>query len=182
MTTPASTPADSTPRIAATAIQKSNLRYPVKAPHLGYVDHPEQDRIDDRPPPSTAFGRSENSGASAISVREDKSACDERGGRRSGPGRLVQGTGGQAGRDRHSLEHACAHIGHALRGRFLVDVDAIAVARSEGPGVARGLREPDHGRATEAMPIVDRCVLTSSKSGSAGVGRPRGMLPTSSTP
>ena len=61
----------------------------------------------------------------------------------SGPGGLVERAGRQAGRDRHPLEHAGADVRHALRDRLLVDVDAVAVAGGERPGVARRLREPD---------------------------------------
>ena len=47
MTTPASTPAESTPTIAATAIQKSNLATRCSRRSSRDVDHPEHDRVDD---------------------------------------------------------------------------------------------------------------------------------------
>ena len=47
ITTPASTPAESTPTNAATAIQKSKRLTRQQAPQLADVDHPEDDRVDD---------------------------------------------------------------------------------------------------------------------------------------
>ena len=109
--------------------------------------------------PRTAFGRSEKSGASAISVRSDETAGDERRERCAGAGRLVERAGGQARRDRHPAERPGRDVGHALRDGLLIDVDAVAVPGRERPGVAGGLREADQqqpGRGREDRRVVVR--------------------------
>ena len=115
---------------------------PAQAPQLGDVDHPEDDRVDD--------DRAEHRLRQVREQRrerdegqDDERAGDERRERRAGAGRLVERAGGQARRDRHPAERACRDVGHALRDRLLIDVDAVAVPRSERPGVAGGLREAD---------------------------------------
>ena len=118
-------------------------RDPAQPAQLGQVDHPEHDGVDDHRGEHRLSGRSENSGASTISVSQHERACDQRRNRRPGSGRLVQRAGGEAGGDRHALEHAGAHVRHALSHRLLVDVDAVLVPGGERARVAGGLREPD---------------------------------------
>ena len=133
--------------------------------------------------PSTAFGRSENSGASTSRVAITSPPVDERGDRRSRARRLVQRTGREAGRHRHPLEHAGADVRHALRHGLLIDVDAIAMAGGERPGIARGLGEPDQqqrDRRDHHRRVVVRA--TGRGRGSRGSGSPRGTSPTSATP
>ena len=67
MTTPARTPADSTPMIAATATQKSNraTRCRRRSSPMSIIPNTTASMIT---APRTAFGRCENSGASTISV------------------------------------------------------------------------------------------------------------------
>ena len=74
-------------------------------------------------------------------------------------------------------------VRHALRDRLLVDVDPVPVPGGEHARVARGLREADqHERAPPRRRSSAMCSPTMSRSGSSGVGRPRGTSPTSATP
>ena len=132
---------------------------------------------------STAFGSSENSGASTIRVASTSATGDERGDRRSCPGGLVQRAGREAGRHRHALEDAGADVRHPLRHRFLVDVDPVPVPGRERPRVACGLREADQQQRHRGDHDHRRgCAGRCPSSGSIGAGRPRGTSPTSATP
>ena len=142
ITTPASTPAESTATIAVAATQKSNGLTRRRRRNSGMSIIPKT-TASMMIAPRTAFGKSENSGASATSVRIDERAGDQRRERRAGAGRFVERAGGQARRDRHPAEGACRDVGHALRDRLLIDVNAVAVPRRERPGIAGRLREAD---------------------------------------
>ena len=108
--------------------------------------------------PSTALGRSENSGARTSRVASTRPAGHERGDLRPRARRLVQRAGREAGRHRHPLEHARAHVRHPLSHGLLVHVDAVAMPRRERPRIARGLGEPDqqqrHGRDGDGRVVV----------------------------
>ena len=131
--------------------------------------------------PSTALGRSENSGARTSRVAR-RAPGHERGDRRPRARRLVQRAGREARRDRHALEHAGADVRHPLGDGLLVDVDAVAVARGERPGVARGLGEPDQQQRDGRDGDRREWSPTSASIGSSGAGSPRGTSPTSATP
>ena len=76
-----------------------------------------------------------------------------------------------------------ADVGHALRDRLLVDVDAVAVADRERPGVAGRLREADQQQRRPRRRGSSRSGRwKTSSAGSVGAGRPRGTWPTSATP
>ena len=141
-TTPRSTPTDSTPRTAATAIQKSN-RFTRRSRRNSARSIIPNTTASMMIAARTALGSSENSGASRISVARTIAAGGERGDRRPRPGRLVQRARREAGRDRHALEHAGAEVGHPLGHRLLVEVDAIPMLRGERLGIAGRLGEPD---------------------------------------
>ena len=72
MTTPASTPAESTPTIAATAIQKSNRATRCRRRNSGISIIPNT-TASMMIAASTGFGRSENNGASKTSVASTSS-------------------------------------------------------------------------------------------------------------
>ena len=167
--------------IAATAIQKSNrvTRWRRRNSAMSIIPKTTASMIT---APSTAFGRSENSGASTSSVASTSApVISEATGVRA-PGRLVQRARRQARRHRHPLEEPGADVRHALRDRLLVHVDAVVVARGERPRVAGGLGEADQeqrGRRDHDRRVV---VLDDRASGSSGAGSPRGTSPTSATP
>ena len=102
-TTPARTPAESTPTIAAAAIQKSKrlTRCRRRSSATSIIPKTTASMMIAA---STAFGRSEKSGASTSSVSEHERAGDQRGERRARAGRLVERAGRQARRHRHPLE------------------------------------------------------------------------------
>ena len=128
--------------IAAIAIQKSNRCHPGEAAHLGQVHHPHDHCLDDQSS-EHGLGQIREERREHQKGEQDHHAGGQRRQAGARAGVVVQRAGGQARRDRHSLEQASADIRHALGGRFLVDVDAIAVPGCERPGVAGGLREPD---------------------------------------
>ena len=116
--------------------------HPVEAAQLRDVDHPEHDRVDDdgrqdRLRQLREQRRQHDQG------REHEATRDERGHRCARPRRLVQRARREAGRHRHSLEHAGADVRHPLRHRLLVDVDAVPMPGRERPGVTGRLREAD---------------------------------------
>ena len=141
-TTPRSTPTESTPRTAATAIQKSN-RFTRRSRRNSRRSIIPKTTASMMIAARTALGSSEKSGASRISVPMTTPPGRQGGDRCPRPGRLVERAGRQAGRHRHALEHAGAEIGHALGHRLLVEVDAIAVPGGERLGIPRRLGEPD---------------------------------------
>ena len=148
-TTPRSTPTDSTPRTAATAIQKSN-RFTRRSRRNSARSIIPNTTASMMIAARTALGSSENSGASKIERADDDRAGRERGDRRPRSGRFVQRARREAGRDRHALEHAGAEVGHPLGDRLLVEVDAIAMPRRERPGHRRpsGRTRSAAGRGT----------------------------------
>ena len=77
ITTPASTPADSTPTIAATEIQKSNAGHAEQPPQLAEVDHPEHDRVDDHGA-QNRLGQAREQGREHQQGREDEPAGGQR--------------------------------------------------------------------------------------------------------
>ena len=142
MTTPASTPGREHGHDRRRRHPEVERLDPAEAAQLGDVDHPEDDRVDD--------DRAEDGLRQVREERRERDqrqqherAGDQRRERCAGAGRLVERAGGQARRDRHPAERARRDVGHALRDRLLIDVDAVAVARRERPGIAGGLREAD---------------------------------------
>ena len=110
-------------------------------------------------------------------------AGDQRRDRRPGSGRLVQGAGREAGRDRHALEHA-------RRRRWPCPARPTPGRRRSGSGggwrTRARRRRSARSRSTAAPPRRRRWWRTARgtgrRSGSSGVGSPRGTSPTSSTP
>ena len=156
ITTPASTPDDSTPRIAATAIQKSNRATRRSRRSSADVDHPEHDGVDDH----RAQDRLRQVGEQRREHQQREQhepARDQRRHRRPGAGGLVQRARREARRDRHALEDARAGVRHPLRHGLLVDVDAVPVPGGERAGVAGRLREPDQHQRDAATTTVAMC-------------------------
>ena len=89
MTTPSSTPADSTPRSAATAIQKSNRFTRRSRRNSADVDHPEHDRIDDDRG-QDGLGQLGEQGREQDQRGDDERTGGERGDRRPRPRGLVE--------------------------------------------------------------------------------------------
>ena len=182
ITTPPRTPTESTPTIAATAIQKSTLA----------TRRRRRSSVTSIMPKTTAsMITAPSNGLRQVGEQrrqEQQRQDDERPGRRARPAALgargfVERAGGQACRDRHPLEHARAGVRHALGDRLLVDIDAVAVTGGERARVPRGLEKPISSRADAAMPIVAAWSLKRvAASGSIGEGRPLGTSPTSATP
>ncbi len=140
ITTPASTPADSTATIAATATQKSNrvTRYSRRSSPTSIIPKTTASMIIAA---STGLGSSEKSGARTSSVQDERTG-DER--RHRGPSPRPTRS---ASWPRGSSTRACPgrrrpDVRHALRHRLLIDSIAyLAAWRTCGrPG---GLREPD---------------------------------------
>ena len=98
-------PTESTPTIAATATQKSNrvTRWRRRSSATSIMPNTTASMIT---APSTAFGRSENSGARTSRVASTRPPVTSEASRRPRARGLVQRAGRQAGRDRHALEHA----------------------------------------------------------------------------
>ena len=142
ITTPASTPAESTPTIAATAIQKSNRATRCRRRSSGMSIIPNT-TASMMIAASTGFRQVREQRREQDQRRQDEHPGGERRDGRRRTGRLVQRARGEAGRHRHPLEHARAEVRHSLRDRLLIHVDAVAVPGREDPGVAGGLREPD---------------------------------------
>ena len=141
-TTPSSTPTDRTPRVAAIAIQKSN-RLTRRSRRNSLTSIIPNTTASMMIAARTALGSSENTGASRISVAMTIAPV------------ASDATGVLAPADSFSelaerlvetgipWNDAGADVGHPLRHRLLVQVDAIAMPRGERLGVARRLREPD---------------------------------------
>ena len=165
------------PRNAATAIQKSNrvTRYRRRSSGMSIIPNTTASMMIAA---STAFGSSENSGASTTSVAENERTCDEGRHRCARPGRLVERAGREAGRHRHSLEHAGSDVRHPLRDRLLIDVDAIPMPGRKRPRITRGLREADqqqrHRRDHDHREVVaDDVVVREHPAPAARAGRRR---------
>ena len=146
ITTPASTPAESTPTTAAAAIQKSKrlTRYRRRSSGTSIIPKTTASMMIAA---STAFGSWEKSGASATRVRITNPPVASEAIGAARPRRLVERARRQARRDRHPLEDAGGRVRHPLRDRLLVDVDAVAVADGERARVAGRLREADQEQA-----------------------------------
>src|SRR3954469_24239943 len=122
ITTPASTPAESTPAIAAAATQKSNgvTRRRRRSSATSIIPNTTASMIT---APRTAFGTSENSGARMSSVATTSApVASEATGVRA-PDDSFSELADRLGRHGHALEHPGAHVGHPLGHRLLVDVD-----------------------------------------------------------
>ena len=157
MMTPASTPKTSVPRIAAIAIQKSN-RCTRQSRRISGTSIMPMTTASMIRAPSTGLGRFGEQRRQEQQGEQHGHARGERGQPGLGPGVVVQRARGQAGRDRHPLEHAGADVGQRLRDRLLVDVDLVAVLGGERPRVAGGLGEADqhqrHRRERDRAGVV----------------------------
>ena len=179
-TTPVSTPAESTPTMAATAIQKSNrvTRYSRRSLD---VDHPEHDGVDDHGGEDRLREIREER-RKEEQRQQDECAGDQRRQRRPRPRRLVQRARGEARRDGHALERPRPDVGHALSHRLLVDVDGVLVPGRERARVTGGLREPDEQQRDRGDGDRHDVVADEVEAGSSGAGNPLGTSPTSATP
>ena len=181
MITPASTPAVSTPTIAATAIQKSTraTRCSRRISATSIIPNTTASMITAA---STGLGSSENTGASTSSVSTISDARRQRGQRCLGAGLVVERARREARRHRDPLEHTGTDVGHALRHRLLVDVDPVAVLRGERAGVAGRLREADQQQPERGGADRGEVVDHEARTRDLGAAKPRGTSPTRAMP
>ena len=172
MTTPASTPAESTPTIAATAIQKSNRVTRRSRRSSRDVDHPEHDGVDDHRGEDRLRQLGEQR-REEEQRQEDERAGDERRERRPRAGRLVQRARGEARRDGHALKHARRRRSpcpaRRTPGRRRCGSWCRAANARASPAVCE---KPISSSAIAATAIVARWSATTSRLGQLGRRQP----------